>query len=177
MDDARVVGGKPPLSSSSNIQGSISRPIDDASANADIKSLKQTRKELRKEKRSLPGATPFPFKFDNIYSELALVVQDNTSISKLAFFAQGSESQEDQEEDITESGHADISDRERIRISGHIFGTDLKSQNTLRYLLQDLRNSPAFQDIKLIRSKPLDKGAYNSPGIQFELYAFPKTFS
>jgi len=143
----------------------------------DLKALKQTRKDLQKEKRSLPGANPIPFKFDNIYSELALIVQDNTSISKMAFIAQGSADQENQEEDITESGHADISDRERIRISGHIFGTDLKSQNTLRFLLLDLRSSPVFQDIKLIRSTPLEKGAYNSPGIKFQLYAFPKTFS
>ena len=143
----------------------------------DLKSLKETRKELQKEKRSLPGTTPFPFKFNDIYSELALVVPDNTSIAEVAFAAQGSDTQEDEEENLAENGKADLSDRERIKITGHIFGNDLKSQNTLRYLLQDLRTSPVFEEIKLIRSKPLGKDAYNSPGLQFELYAFPKTLS
>ena len=132
----------------------------------DLKSLKKTQKELRKEKRSLPGTTPFPFKFDDIYSEL-VVVQGNTSIAEVAFAAQGRDIQEDEEENLAEKGKTDLSDRERIKITGHIFGNDLKSQNTLRYLLQDLRTSPVFQEIKLIRSNPLDEGAYNSPGLQF----------
>ena len=143
----------------------------------ELKSLKQTIAELKKEKRSLPGATPFPFNFRDIYDELALLVQDNTSISEIYFAAQGSEAQEGREEDLTEKGNADISDRERIKITGHIFGSDLKAQNTLRFLLQDLKGSPVFQEIKLIRSKPLPEKTYNSLGIQFELYAFPKTLS
>jgi type IV pilus assembly protein PilM len=143
----------------------------------DLKFLKKKRKELKKEKRSLPGTTPFPFKFDDIYSELSLVVSDNTSIAEVSFAAQGSDTQEDEEENLAEKGKADLSNRERLRIKGHIFGNDLNSQNTLRYLLQDLRTSPVFEEIKLIRSKPLGAGAYNSPGLQFELYAFPKTFS
>ncbi|HIJ50733.1 MAG TPA: pilus assembly protein PilM [Nitrospinae bacterium] len=144
----------------------------------DLKSLKEAQARLRREKRSIPGAIPSPFKFDEIFSELALLVPGNTSLSEMTFSAQGSDtSKEKEEEERDRNGNVDSSKRERVKVVGHIFGSDLDSQNTLRYLLQDLRNSPVFQDIKLIRSKPLGEGAYNSPGIQFELYAFPKTFS
>ncbi len=143
----------------------------------ELKSLKETMAALKKEKRSLPGATPFPFKFQDIYDELALLVQDNTSIAEIYFAAQGSEAQEGREEDLSEKGNADLSDRERIKVTGHIFGGDLKVQNTLRFLLQDLKSSPIFQEVKLIRSKPLPEKTYNSLGIQFELFIFPKTLS
>jgi hypothetical protein len=104
-------------------------------------------------------------------------VSDNTSIAEVSFAAQGSDTQEDEEENLAEKRKADLSNRERLKISGHIFGSDLNSQNTLRYLLQNLRTSPVFEEFILIHSKPLGEGAYNSPGLQFELYAFPKTFS
>jgi hypothetical protein len=66
---------------------------------------------------------------------------------------------------------------ERIKLVGHIFGNDFKTQSTLKFLLQDLRNSPVFKDIKLIRSEPLKLGDYNATGLQFELYVFPRTLS
>ncbi|MZH05717.1 MAG: hypothetical protein F3743_10015 [Nitrospinae bacterium] len=143
----------------------------------ELKSLKKALKELKREIKTIPGATPFPFKLEEIYSELALVVQDNTSISEVFFAASGSQELEDQEENLAEKGKADVTDRERVRITGQIFGGDLKSQSTMRYLMQDLKSSPMFQDIKLIRSKPLAEDAYNSPGLQFELFVFPKTLS
>mgnify|MGYP005666711569 CR=1 FL=1 len=66
---------------------------------------------------------------------------------------------------------------ERIKLVGHIFGNDFKTQSTLKYLLQDLRSSPVFKEIKLIKSESLEVGSYNATGLQFELYVFPRTLS
>lgn len=144
----------------------------------DLQQLKKNREELQEEKNSLPGTTPLPFKFYDIFSELAFLVDSNTSLSELTFAAQGSDSQQDKEEaERDKHGDVDLSKRERIKVVGHIFGSDLKSQSTLKYLLQDLKSSTVFQDIKLIRSQPMKENEYNTPGLQFELYVFPKTFS
>jgi len=140
-----------------------------------LKALKKKRKKLRKEKKSLPGATPFPFKFPVVYDEIALVVQDNISLSEVTFLKRGSEKKKKSKSKNKKS--SDFIKGERIKVVGHIFGSDLKSQNTLRFLLQDLKSSPIFEDIQLIRSKALADGKYNSPGLQFELYVFPKTLS
>ncbi len=141
----------------------------------ELKALKKKRKKLRKEKKSLPGATPFPFKFPVVYDEIALVVQDNISLSEVTFLKRGSEKKKKSKSKNKKS--SDFIKGERIKVVGHIFGSDLKSQNTLRFLLQDLKSSPIFEDIQLIRSKALADGKYNSPGLQFELYVFPKTLS
>jgi type IV pilus assembly protein PilM len=138
-----------------------------------LKGLKKTKIALNKEKNQLPGSSSFPFEFDLVFSELSLLIQDNTSISQIVYAAQGSEEASNQEEDLTRSGKADTSNRERIMIEGQIFGGGLKVQSTMRTLLQDFKNSPAFRDIKLIKTKPLEEGEYSSPGINFELYVFP----
>ena len=138
-----------------------------------LKGFKETKSALRKEKKQLPGDTSFPFDFDQVFSELSLLVPDNTSISKIVYAAQGSDEEAGEEESLTRIGKADVSDRERIKIIGEIFGGGLNVQSSLRNLLQDLKGSPAFKDIKLITSNPLKDGAYNSPGIKFEIYIFP----
>ncbi len=138
-----------------------------------LKALQDTKKELGKEKSQLPGSTPFPFEFDRVFSELALLTPGNVAISQISFAAKGSGEEEKEEEDLTSSGKADISGLERIKIEGQIFGGGLKVQNSLRVLLQELKNSPVFLNIKLIKSSPLKEGEYNSPGIKFEVYVFP----
>ena len=85
---------------------------------------------------------------------------------------QGDEEQSE-DVDLTQKGKADISNRERIKIAGEIFGRGLRVQNSLRVLLEDLQRSPVFSEIKLIKSGPLPEGQYNSSGIKFELYVFP----
>jgi type IV pilus assembly protein PilM len=138
-----------------------------------LKGFKESRTALNKEKNQLPGSSPFPFDFDLVFSEVALLIQSNTAIFKIVYAAQGSEEEETEEEDLTRKGKVDLSDRERIKIIGQIFGGGLKVQSSLRVLLQDLKNSPVFKDIKLIKSSPLKEGEYNSPGIKFQLYVFP----
>jgi hypothetical protein len=138
-----------------------------------LKELKETKKALNKEKNQLPGSAPFSINFDLIFSELSSLVSDNTSLSQIIYAAKGSSEAENQDEDLTSKGVADTSNRERIKVKGEIFGNGLKVQSSLRVLLQDLKNSPVFSDIKLIKSAPLTEGQYNSPGIKFELYVFP----
>ncbi len=138
-----------------------------------LKSLKKTKKALRKEKMQLPGSSPFPINFDLVFSELSLLISGNTSLSKIIYVAKGSDEEENKGENLTSDGRADSSSREQIRIKGEIFGEGLTVQSSLRILLQDLKNSVAFSDIKLIKSGPLTEGQYNSPGIKFELYVFP----
>ncbi len=121
-----------------------------------LKSLKKTKKALRKEKKQLPESSPFPINFDLVFSELSLLISGNTSLSQIIYTAQDSDT-----------------NRERIKVKGEIFGGGLTVQSSLRMLLQDLKNSPVFSDIKLIKSGPLTEGQYNSPGIKFELYVFP----
>ena len=141
----------------------------------ELKALRKKREKLKDKKKSFPGATPFPFKFSDVYDEIALIVQDNVSLSEVTFSKQGSENKKKSKNKKKKS--SDSTQSERIKVVGHIFGSDLKSQNTLRYLLQDLKSSPVFEDIKLIRSDALVAGEYNSPGLQFELYIFPKPLS
>ena len=141
----------------------------------ELKALRKKREKLKDKKKSFPGATPFPFKFSDVYDEIALIVQDNVSLSEVTFSKQGSENKKKSKNKKKKS--SDSTQSERIKVVGHIFGSDLKSQNTLRYLLQDLKSSPVFEDIKLIRSDALVAGEYNSPGLQFELYVFPKSQS
>ena len=138
-----------------------------------LKDLKETKKTLHREKNQLPGSSPFPFNFDLIYSELSRVIPDNTSLSQVTYIAKGSDDEESGDVDLTSRGKADTSGRERIKVKGEIFGEGMKVQNSLRELLQDLKNSPVFSDIKLVRSSPLTEGQFNSPGIKFELYVFP----
>ncbi len=139
----------------------------------ELTDTKETKKALYKEKNQLPGSSPFPFNFDLVYSELALLVADNTSLSQISYTAIGNE-EESGDVDLTQTGDADISGKERIKVSGEIFGGGLKVQQSLKLLLQDLKNSPLFRAAKLIKSSPLGEEQYNSPGIQFELYVFPK---
>lgn len=143
----------------------------------ELKALEKAKKELNIEMRSIPGATPFPFKFQEIYSEIGLVVQENTSISEIFFSASGSEEEENQEENLAEKGEVDLTGRERVRVKGQIFGSALKTQSTLRFLLQDLKSSPIFEEVKLIQSKPLEDDSYNTPGLHFELFVFPELTS
>jgi hypothetical protein len=139
----------------------------------ELKKLKKKRSKLKKEKK-LPGSTPFPFKFYDVYSELALLVDNNTSLSEVTFEKQGGG---DDKKSRRKKKDKDLIKGERIKLIGHIFGDDLKTQSTLKYLLQDLRSSPVFKDIKLIRSESLKLGDYNATGLQFELYVFPRTLS
>lgn len=139
----------------------------------ELKNLKESRKTLHQEKSQLPGTTPFPFNFDLIFSEIALMVPDNTALSQITYAAKGSDEEQNEDVDLTQKGKADISNRERIKIAGEIFGKGLRVQNSLRILLEDLKNSPVFSEVKLIKSGPLPEGQYNSSGIKFELYVFP----
>jgi type IV pilus assembly protein PilM len=138
-----------------------------------LKGFKKTKNALKKEQKQLPGASPFPFDFDLVFTELSLLIQDDTSISQIAYAAKGSEDEENEEENLTRIGKADVSGEERVKIEGQVFGSGLKVQNSLRVLLQALKSSPAFKEVKLIKSSPLEEGAYNSPGIKFEIYVFP----
>ena len=138
-----------------------------------LKELKETKQTLRKEKRQLPGSFPFPFNFDQFFSELSRLISDNTSLSQITYIAKGSDDVGSDDEDLSSNKKADISDRERIKVKGEIFGGGLKVQSSLRALLQDLKKSAVFNDIKLIKSAPLTEGQYNSPGIKFEIYVFP----
>jgi len=138
-----------------------------------LKGFKETKTALTKEKKQLPGSASFPFDFDLVFSELSLLIPNNTSISKIVYAAKGSDEEAGEEESLTRIGKADVSDSERIKIIGEIFGSGLNVQSSLRILLQDLKSSPVFKDIKLITSNPLKEGEYNSPGIKFELYIFP----
>ena len=139
-----------------------------------LKGFKETKKALRKEKNQLPGSTPFPFDFDRVFSELSLLISNNTAISQITYAAKGSVEKEGAEASLARSGSkADISNKERVRIEGQIFGSGLKVQSSLRVLLQDLKHSPVFTNVKLIKSSPLKEEAYNSPGIKFEIYVFP----
>ena len=128
---------------------------------------------MKKEKKQLPGSSPFPFDFDLVLNEFSLLIQNDTAISKIVYSAKGSEEAENEEENLSRQGKTDTSNRERIKVKGQIFGSGLKVQSSLRMLLQDFKNSPVFQDIKLIKSSPLKEGEYNSPGIKFEIYVFP----
>jgi type IV pilus assembly protein PilM len=141
----------------------------------ELKKLKKKRSKLKKEKRALPGSSSFPFNFYDVYSELALLVDNNTSLSEVTFEKQeGGGSKKSKRK---KKKGSDLVKGERIKLVGHIFGDDLNAQRTLKFLLQDLRSSPVFNDIKLIRSESLEEGSYNATGLQFELYVFPKTFS
>jgi type IV pilus assembly protein PilM len=139
----------------------------------ELTEVKETKNALYKEKNQLPGSSPFPFNFDLVFTELSHLIADNTSLSQISYSAIGNE-EESGNVDLTQSGNADISGRERIKVSGEIFGGGLKVQQSLKGLLQNLKNSPLFRAAKLIKSSPLEEGQYNSPGIQFELYIFPK---
>ena len=140
----------------------------------ELTEVKETKKALYKEKNQLPGSSPFPFNFDLVFTEIFHLIADNTSLTQISYTAIGNE-EESEGIDLTQKGDADTSGRERLKISGEIFGGGLKVQQSLKILLQDLKNSPLFNSAKLIRSSPLEEGQYNSPGIQFELYIFPKS--
>ncbi|MBC8288605.1 MAG: type IV pilus assembly protein PilM [Nitrospinae bacterium] len=132
----------------------------------ELKSLNESKKALNEEKSQLPGSSTFPFNFELVFSELSLLVSNDTSLSQITYAAKGSDEAQAENADLTQN-------RERIKINGEIFGAGLKVQSSLQKLLQDLKNSPVFSDIKLIKSSPLPKGQYNSPGIMFQLYVFP----
>jgi type IV pilus assembly protein PilM len=51
----------------------------------ELKKLRKKRNKLKKEKKALPGSTSFPFKFYDVYTELALLVDNNTSLSEVTF--------------------------------------------------------------------------------------------
>jgi type IV pilus assembly protein PilM len=136
-----------------------------------LKGFRETKNALKKERNQLPGSSPFPFDFDSVLSEVSLLIQRDTAISKIVYVAKGND--EGESENLTSKGKVDISDRERIKIEGQIFGSGLKAQSSLRKLIQDFKNSPLFRDIKLIKSDPLEEGDYNSPGIEFEVFIFP----
>lgn len=138
-----------------------------------LKGLKKTKQALRKEKRQLPGSSPFPFDFDQVFSELSRLISDDTSIAKFTYIAKDSDDVGSDDVDLSSNKKVDISNRERIKIIGEIFGEGLKVQNSLRVLLQGLKNSAVFSDVKLIKSAPLTEGQYNSSGIKFKLYVFP----
>jgi type IV pilus assembly protein PilM len=140
-----------------------------------LKNFKDTKNALKKESKLLPGSSPFPFDFDLVFSEITLLIRSDTAISQILYIAQGSEEERSEEKNLTDSGEVDLSDRERIKIKGEIFGGGLKVQSSLRILLQDLKNSPVFNDVKLIKSNPLVDDVYNSSGISFELYVFPSS--
>ena len=99
----------------------------------------------------------------------------DTAISHIFFAAKGSDEEKNVAIDLTRAGKTDVSNLEQIKIEGQIFGADLKVQSSLRVLLQELKNSPAISNAKLIKSSPLKEGEYNKQGIQFEIYIFPAT--
>ncbi|MDC0947148.1 hypothetical protein OAS18_06515 [Nitrospinaceae bacterium] len=121
-----------------------------------LKELKKKRNKLKKRKKVFPGSTSFPFKFYDVYTELALLVDNNTSLSEVTFEKRGGG--EDKKSKRRKKKDKNLVKGERIKLVGHIFGNDFKTQSTLKFLLQDLRNSPVFKDIKLIRSEPLKLG-------------------
>lgn len=101
------------------------------------------------------------------------MIASNTALTKITYAAKGSEEEENEEVDLTKKGKADISNRERIKVEGEIFGSGLKVQSSLKTLIRDIDDSLVFSDVKLIKSDALPEGKYNSSGISFEIYLFP----
>lgn len=134
---------------------------------AKLRGLKESRKALKKEKRMLPGGSSFPFNFERVFTELSSLVASNTALTKITYFAKGSNEVETQDEESTQA------DRERIKVEGEIFGSGLKVQSSLKTLIRDIDDSLVFSDVKLIKSDALPEGKYNSSGISFEIYLFP----
>ena len=139
----------------------------------ELKNLKESRKALRREKNQLPGSSSFPFNFERVFSELSYLISNNTSLTKITYAAKGSEEAENENVDLTKKGKTDLSNRERIKVKGEIFGEGLKVQRSLKRLIRDFNNSRVFSDVKLIKSDALPDGQYNSSGISFEIYVFP----
>lgn len=139
----------------------------------ELEELKNTKAELLEEKDQLPGIAPFPFNFRKVLSEFTLLIPSNAALSDIIYIAKGSSEEKNQDIDLTQTGKVDLSNRERIKITGQLFGGGLKVQNTLRVFLSNLKKSSVFNEIKLIKSAPLEEEAYNSPGLKFEIYVFP----
>ena len=95
------------------------------------------------------------------------MIASNTALTKITYFAKGSNEVETQDEESTQA------DRERIKVEGEIFGSGLKVQSSLKTLIRDIDDSLVFSDVKLIKSDALPEGKYNSSGISFEIYLFP----
>lgn len=127
---------------------------------ADLAALKEEKKQLEDEKKQLPSAKSFPVDFGETFAEFARVVDAHTALSGISYVeavpgGKGSEA----------GG--------RLSVKGHIFGDEMSTQRSLRMLLENLDGSAAFKDVQLVQSKPLDKGAYTSPGIDFEVSLAP----
>jgi type IV pilus assembly protein PilM len=135
-----------------------------------LQSLGKEERELRREKENLPGGSLASAEFGFVFDELEKVVGKNTSLYRFTY-TDSSFGREDNEEEVLGRRES----RLLIDIKGHIFGDDLSVQTTLQYLLEDLKKSPAFQDVKLLKSDPFKIGRYTSSGIEFELRLVPRT--
>ncbi|MEE9258358.1 MAG: pilus assembly protein PilM, partial [Nitrospinaceae bacterium] len=145
----------------------------------ELKKMQTQMKQLQKKRGYFPKAVNIPVNFEEVFDELARVADKNTSFSLISYTQSGSakSKRSKQEKKTKDRGKQKTSGRVsrglEILVKGNIFGDRVSVQKTLRFLLRDLKNSRAFRDVKLIRSKTIPKGGFTKPGIDFEMTLFP----
>ena len=133
-----------------------------------LKKLGKIERELRREKSNLPSSAMASADFGFILGEFEKVIKKDTSLYKFTYTDSRYGKEKDEEEEIGKREAKLL-----IDVKGHVFGDDLSVQMTLQYLLEDLKKSLAFREVKLIKSDPFKKGRYTSPGIEFKLRLIP----
>jgi len=133
-----------------------------------LQTLGKLERDLKREKDNLPGGALASADFSLVFDEVEKIVGKNTSLYRFTY-TDSRFGREDNEEEV--AGRRES--RMLIDIKGHIFGDDLSVQKSLQYLLEDLKRSSAFQDVKLLKSDPFKIGRYTSSGIEFELRLIP----
>ncbi|QPJ65170.1 MAG: pilus assembly protein PilM [Candidatus Nitrohelix vancouverensis] len=162
VDEKKLEENKALLASLQNKLGEMQGP------KKEIDGLENKIQNLKREKRSFPGSSSAPVDFWEILEEIAMATGSNVSLSQL-HYTDASFGKEDDEEE----GLAPQLNRLMIRLQGNIFGEDLGAQVSLRNFLEDLRKSPAFKEIHIIKTEPVKDGRFTSPGLTFELNLIP----
>ncbi len=124
-----------------------------------LQSLRRLKSQLENERATLPGAPEKTVNLKEVLKELARIVPINTSLSTVAYFS--------------DRGQPSSTLGAPIRIEGHVFGDEKAVLRSLTRMMDRLKSSSVFGQVKLVNSEAMDAEVYTKAGIVFEIQVRP----
>lgn len=161
------------------------KALDSQAPGKKLAQLKQEKGDLEKELSLLPGMSGNHVDIPELLRELARLAPPNVSFSEVDYAAgdreTGDEKDKDKGKEKEKSGKAgDNKESEssaasqwKVVVQGNIFGDEETVLATLTNLLEEMKRSPAFKEVKLNNSETMDKDLYTQSGIKFEFITVP----